>query len=161
MNKEEYHAIYCSKPWLKVCWRNIIYLNATMHEVCIDLDWKINRIEHDGKDPSTKEKLVREYQSIVGSINWLTINTQPNINTVYSLLSQFNLNPSQGHLEVAKYVLWYLKHTSSHGIWFRQGENRLHGSVAIRDSFKRWRIDDFYQQQLWSTGRIKTTTKQD
>ena len=43
---------------------------------------KINRIEQDDKDPSTKEKLVREYQSIVGSINWLTINTRPDINTV-------------------------------------------------------------------------------
>ena len=60
---------------------------------------KIDRIEHDGKDPSTKEKLVREYQSIVGSINWLTINTRPNINTVYSLLSQFNSNPSQEYFD--------------------------------------------------------------
>ena len=97
---------------------------------------KIDRIEHDGKDLSTKEKLVREYQSIVGSINWLTINTRPNINTVYSLLSQFNLNPSQGHLDTAKYVLRYLKHKSSHGIWFRQGENQLHGSVAIPGHLK-------------------------
>ena len=66
---------------------------------------KIDRIEHDGKDPSTKEKLVREYQSIVGSINWLTINTQTDINTMYSLLSQFNSNLSQGDSEAAKHVL--------------------------------------------------------
>ena len=97
---------------------------------------KIDRIEHDGKDPSTKEKLVREYQSIVGSKNWLTINTQPNINTMYSLLSQFNLNPSQGNLDSANYVLRYLKHISSQGIWFQQGENRLHGSVAIPEHLK-------------------------
>ena len=49
---------------------------------------------------------------------------------------QFNCNPSQGHLESAKYVLRYLKHTSSHEIWFRQGENRLHGSVAIPEELK-------------------------
>ena len=30
---------------------------------------KIDRIEHDGKDPSTKEKLVRKFQSIMGGIN--------------------------------------------------------------------------------------------
>ena len=66
---------------------------------------KIDRIEHDGKDPSTKTKLVRTFQSIMGGINWLTINTRPDINTAYSLLSQFNSNPSQGHLEAAKYVL--------------------------------------------------------
>ena len=51
-------------------------------------------------------------------------------------MSQFNHNPSQGHLDAAKYVLRYLKHTASHGIWFRQGENRLHGSVAIPDELK-------------------------
>ena len=72
----------------------------------------------------------------MGGINWLTINTRPDINTAYSLLSQFNSNPSQGHLEAAKYVLRYLKQTSSHGIWFRQGENHLHGSVAIPDHLK-------------------------
>ena len=97
---------------------------------------KIDRIEHDGKDPSTKEKLVRTYQSIMGGINWLTINTRPDINTAYSLLSQFNSNPSQGHLEAAKYVLRYLKQTSSHEIWFQQGENHLHGSVAIPTHLK-------------------------
>ena len=62
---------------------------------------KIVGIKHDGKDPFTKEKLVRTFQSIMGGINWLTINTRPDINTAYSLLSQFNLNPSQGHLEAA------------------------------------------------------------
>ena len=50
---------------------------------------------------------------------------------MYSLLSQFNSNLSQGHIEAAKYVLCYLKHTASYGIWFRQGENQLHRTVAI------------------------------
>ena len=55
---------------------------------------KMDKIEHDNVYLSQKEKLMQEYQSIVGGINWLTINTQPDINTVYSLLSQFNSNPS-------------------------------------------------------------------
>ena len=66
---------------------------------------KIDRIKHDNDHSSQKEKLVREYRPIVGGINWLTINTRPDIDTAYSLLSQFNSNPSQGHLEAAKYVL--------------------------------------------------------
>ena len=97
---------------------------------------KIDRIEHDGVDPSQKEKFVKDYQSLIGGLNWLSINTRPDINTAYSLLSQFNSNPSHGHMESAKYVLRYLKHTSSHGIWFTQGENRLHGSVAIPEELK-------------------------
>lgn len=56
---------------------------------------------------------------------------------MYSLLSQFNCNPSQGHLESAKYVLCHLKDISSHGICFKQGENQLHGSVAIPEELKR------------------------
>ena len=55
---------------------------------------------------------------------------------MYSLLLKSNCNPSKGHLESAKYVLLYLKNTSSHGIWFKQGENRLHGSVSIPEELK-------------------------
>ena len=79
----------------------------------------INRIDHDGVDPLLKQRLVKEYQSLIGGLNWLSINTRPDINTAYSLLLQFNCNPSQGHLELEKYGLSYLKHTSSHGILFR------------------------------------------
>ena len=55
---------------------------------------------------------------------------------MYSLLSQFNSIPPQRHLDPVKYVFGYLKHTSSHGIWFLQGENRLHDSVAIPNHLK-------------------------
>ena len=88
---------------------------------------KIDRIKHDNIPKSEKEPFIKEYQSIVDCLNWLSINTRSDINTAYSLLSQFNSNPSPGHTESAKYVLQYLKHTASHGIWFKQGENRLQG----------------------------------
>ena len=83
-----------------------------------------------------KEKLIKDCQSLIGGLNWLRINTCRHINTAYSLLSQFNCNQSKGHLESAKHVLHYLKHTSSHGIWFKQGENCLYGSVAIPQELK-------------------------
>ena len=92
---------------------------------------KIDRIELDNKPKSEKEQFIKEYQSIIGCLNWLSINTRPNISTVYSLLSQFNSNPSAGHMQAAKYILCYLKHTSSHGIWFKQSKNRLQGCCAI------------------------------
>ena len=94
---------------------------------------KIDRVERERRDPSTKMQLVKNYQSLIGGLNWLTINTRPDINTAYSLLSQFNCDPSEGHWEAAKYVLRYLKGTASHGLWFRQGENRLHATVAVPD----------------------------
>ena len=97
---------------------------------------KIDRIEHDDVVPEEKADFVQRYQSIIGGFNWLSINTRPDISTAYNLLSQFNSNPSPGHMEAAHYVLRYLKNTASHGIWFRQDENRLHGSVAIPEELK-------------------------
>ena len=30
----------------------------------------INRIKHDREDVSTKQKLIKEYQSLIGGLNW-------------------------------------------------------------------------------------------
>ena len=65
------------------------------------LGLKIDRIEHDNIPVTDKEQLVQTYQSIIGGLYWLSINTRPDIATVYKLLSQFNANPSQGHLDAA------------------------------------------------------------
>lgn len=59
---------------------------------------KINRIDQDGATVNSKA-FTQRYQSIMGCLNWLTINTRPDINTAFSLLSQFNNNPSEGHWE--------------------------------------------------------------
>ena len=53
------------------------------------------------------------------------------MSTVYKLLSQFNSNLSQGHLDAAKYVLRYLKGSASRGILFYQTGNSLASTVAI------------------------------
>ena len=95
------------------------------------LGFVINCIEHNDWSPAGKPALVKAYQSILGCLNWLCINTCPDISKTYKLLSQFNTNPSQGHLDAAKYVLRYLKHTSSLGIWFQQGGKPLESCVAM------------------------------
>ena len=84
---------------------------------------KINCVENDGLDPTNKQKLVHKFQSLIGGLNWLSIDSLPDICMTYSLLSQFNANLSQGNMDDAKYILFNLKHTASYGIWFRQGEN--------------------------------------
>ena len=97
---------------------------------------KIDRIEQAPIDESRREEFSRNYQSMLGCFNWLTINTRPDINTAYSLLSQFNSKPSIGHWDAAKHVLKYLKGTASHGIWFKQHGNRLQGHVAIPEELR-------------------------
>ena len=96
----------------------------------------IDRVPHDGIDPLQKPELVKAFQQILGGLNWLTINTRPDINVATKLLGQFNCDPSIGHLNSAKYVLRYLRSTASHGIWFTQGDERLRGNVGIPSAMK-------------------------
>ena len=80
----------------------------------------IDSLPHDGVDPKDKPTLVTQFQSIVGSLNWLSTSTRPDITAVTSLLASHLPNPSQGHVESAKHVLQYLKGTPTWGIRFTQ-----------------------------------------
>jgi hypothetical protein len=62
---------------------------------------------------SARDKLRLQFQSLVGSLNWLANTTRPDISTVVSLLAQHQSNPSSGHLEAAQYVCKYLSHTKN------------------------------------------------
>jgi len=61
-----------------------------------------------------RDKLRLQYQSLIGSLNWLAHTTCPDISTTVSLLAQHQSNPSPGHLDAAHYVVQYLSHTK---IW--------------------------------------------
>lgn len=47
----------------------------------------VDCIPDDGVPLDKKAPLIKAYQSIIGCINWLCINTRPNIATIYKLLS--------------------------------------------------------------------------
>ena len=65
----------------------------------------VDRIPHDGVAKEDKPQLVKRYQSLVGSLNWLSCSTRPDITTAVSLLSRQLQNPSPGHLDAGKHVL--------------------------------------------------------
>lgn len=80
-------------------------------------------ISIDSIPPSTlssteQDKLRLQFQSLVGSLNWLAHTTRPDLSTVVSLLAQHQSSPSQGHLDAAFYVINYLSHTKNLGIYF-------------------------------------------
>jgi hypothetical protein len=60
-----------------------------------------------------QDSLRLQYQSLVGSLNWLSHTTRPDISTVASLLAQHQSNPAQGHLDAAHYVVKYLSYTKN------------------------------------------------
>jgi hypothetical protein len=90
----------------------------------------IDRLTHDGRPPGDKLSLVRDYQKLVGGLNWLGCSTRPDITAAVSLLSRHLTNPSQPHLDSARYVLSWLKGTLDHGIRFTQGECCTEGLTA-------------------------------
>ena len=82
--------------------------------------YPIDRIPHDDVEPSSKAALVQKYQSIVGSLLWLSLGTRLDITTAVSLLCGYSHNPSQGHIDAAIHVAKYLKGTPEWGIRYTQ-----------------------------------------
>jgi hypothetical protein len=68
--------------------------------------------------PTARDELCLKYQSLVGSLNWLTHTTRLDISTVVLLLAQHQSEPSTCHLEFARYVAEYLASTKILGIYF-------------------------------------------
>jgi hypothetical protein len=65
-----------------------------------------------------QDKLCLQYQSLVGSLNWLAHTAHPDLSTVLSLLAQHQSNPSPGHMTAALHAVKYLAQTKSMGIYF-------------------------------------------
>jgi len=65
-----------------------------------------------------RDSLCVKYQSSVGSLNWLSHTTQPDISTIASLLAQHQNTPSQGHYNATLYVAKYLATSCTLGIYF-------------------------------------------
>jgi hypothetical protein len=78
----------------------------------------IDAIPHQGMSFSDRDTLRLQYQSLVGSFNWLAHTTRPDLSMVVSLLAQHQSNPSPGHLEAARYAVRYLASTKILGIYF-------------------------------------------
>ena len=75
-------------------------------------------------DEITQQKLTTKLQTIVGSLNWLSVSTRPDISTVTSMLAKYCRKPSQGHIDAALRVIRYLKGTRKLKIKFTTNNNR-------------------------------------
>eukprot|EP00253_Pinus_taeda_P030861 PITA_30861 len=75
-------------------------------------------MEHNLKLTSTKGSIFEDptkYRQLVGSLNFLTT-TRPDIVSVAGILSRFMHKPCEGHWNIAKRVIKYLKGTQTYGI---------------------------------------------
>jgi hypothetical protein len=78
----------------------------------------IDSIPHEDMTSAARDKLRLQFQSLVGSLNWLAHTTRPDLSTVVSLLAQHQNIPSPGHYEAALYASKYLAGTKHLGIFF-------------------------------------------
>jgi hypothetical protein len=65
----------------------------------------IDSVPHQNMTSVDRDTLCLQYQSLVGSLNWLAHTTRPDLSTVVSLLAQHQSYLSPGHLESAHYVI--------------------------------------------------------
>jgi Reverse transcriptase (RNA-dependent DNA polymerase). len=73
--------------------------------------------------PSKQLELETKLRTIIGSLNWISTQTQPDIATITNILAQYQSCPSPGHINAAKHVLRYLKGTQDLGISFNSKPN--------------------------------------
>ena len=65
------------------------------------------------------------YASLIGSLQYLTVATHPDIAYAVNQLAAYTANPSFNHHNAAKCMLRYLKGTRSYGITYRDQNTRL------------------------------------
>ena len=80
---------------------------------------------------SVKLNLEDEYCSLVGSLNWPTTGTRPDIATITNMLSAYLHNSTHSYLLVPTYFIKYLKGTSDFGIFFST-KNKKSSKIYVR-----------------------------
>ncbi|XP_059223086.1 uncharacterized protein LOC131996904 [Stomoxys calcitrans] len=78
-------------------------------------------------DPEVMQKY--PYQSLIGALMYLVVNTRPDIAYPVNFLSQFNSNYNAKHWQAAKRILRYLKGTINQGLQYKKSNVPLYGVV--------------------------------
>jgi hypothetical protein len=74
------------------------------------------------------------YAELVGSLNWLSSNTRPDISTSVGTLCRFISNPGRAHWHAALRVLRYLSATLDNGICYRNLPQSKSSLLAYSDA---------------------------
>ena len=86
-------------------------------------------LKNDGQ--ATKQE-IQQFQSIIGSLLYLTLGSRPDIAYAVILLSQFMANPSKEHINKAMNIIKYVRSTVNAKITYN-GRNK-EGLIAYADA---------------------------
>lgn len=68
---------------------------------------------------------------LIGSLNWLSVSTQPDIQPITNMLAKDSHCASKGHIHAAKRIIKYLKGTKTEGIVF-SSKDRKHLNTFVK-----------------------------
>jgi hypothetical protein len=72
------------------------------------------------------------YQSMVGSLLYLSNGTRPDIAFAVNMCARFTANPSQDHMDAVVRIFAYIGGTKRHGIKFRRGDTLVEVDRTLR-----------------------------
>jgi hypothetical protein len=84
------------------------------------------------QDAAVDPELRSRYQTVIGSLLYLTLGTRPDIAFAVTKLAQFAARPSQEHLNKALYICRYLVGTKNYCLTYDGGSGQ--GLIACTDS---------------------------
>ena len=73
-----------------------------------------------------------EYKLVIRPLPYIMLGTQPDVSFAVIKMAQFSANPSQKHMDVAKYILCYLNTTCNLSLVFDGASNK--GLIAFTNS---------------------------
>ena len=78
----------------------------------------VDNIQPSNLPDNQQQPLTKQFQQLLGDLNWLSISTRPDITAIVSLLSAHSHKPSPAHLDLARHVVKYLASTASFGLYY-------------------------------------------
>jgi hypothetical protein len=88
-----------------------------------------------------------QYQSAIGSLNYLQNCTRPDISYAVNYLSRFNLYSGKRHWQAIQRIIKYLKSTSDYSIVFKKGHNDIVDICCYSDAdWAGYKVDRFSTQ---------------
>lgn len=98
---------------------------------------------------ASKEEIL-EYQSKMGSANYLSTHTRPDISFTCSVLSRFLVNPSKTHIDAANWLLRYIQGTVYMGI--------MYGGKALKEDTEKGTLHGYTDSDYAGDVELRRST---
>ena len=102
--------------------------NAKPRDTPLGSQFKLSKEQSPKADEDMKHMSKVSYASAVGSLMYAIVCTRPDIAYVMGVVSRYMANPGREHWEAVKWLLRYLKGTSSVRLCFSKSSVVLQGS---------------------------------